>query len=84
MCVTLIRLPFENDNCDQYHLILQPIFDFFLNVFDYAVLAYSYCFKKNQRLHCLAHLIKIIDFAGLTTRSEHLLKAVTYVTWHNK
>ena len=23
------------------------------------------------------------DFAGLTTRSEHLLKAVKYVTWHN-
>ena len=24
------------------------------------------------------------DFAGLTTRSEHLIKAVTYITCHNK
>ena len=29
---------------------------------------------------CLAHSIKIIEFAGLTTRLKHLLKVVTYVT----
>ena len=29
---------------------------------------------------CLAHIIKIIEFAGLTTRLKHLLNVVTYVT----
>ena len=32
---------------------------------------------------CLAHIIRMIDFSGLT-RSQHLLKAVKYVAWHNK
>ena len=29
-------------------------------------------------------LLRIIEFAGLTTRLKHLLKVVTYVIWHNK
>ena len=29
---------------------------------------------------CLARIIKIIKFAGLTTRLKHLLKVVAYVT----
>ena len=29
---------------------------------------------------CLAHIIKIIEFAGLTTRFKHLLNVVIYVT----
>ena len=29
---------------------------------------------------CLAHIIKTIEFAGLTTRLKHLLNVATYVT----
>ena len=32
--------------------------------------------------HCLANAIKNHTFASLTSGSEHLLKYVTYVTWH--
>ena len=35
-------------------------------------------------LHCLANAIKNHTFASLTSGSEHLLKYVTYVTWHNE
>ena len=34
--------------------------------------------------HCLAYAIKNCTFASLTSGSEHLLKYVTYVTWHNE
>ena len=34
--------------------------------------------------HCLANAIKNHTFASLTSGSEHLLKYVTYVTWHNE
>ena len=34
--------------------------------------------------HCLAYAIKNHTFACLTSGSEHLLKYVTYVTWHNE
>ena len=33
---------------------------------------------------CLANAIKNHTFASLTSGSEHLLKYVTYVTWHNE
>ena len=29
-------------------------------------------------------VLLIIDFAGVTTKLEHLFMAVTYVSWHNK
>ena len=34
--------------------------------------------------HCLANAIKNNTFASLTSGSEHFLKYVTYVTWHNE
>ena len=34
--------------------------------------------------HCLANAIKNHTFASLTSGSEHLLKYVTYITWHNE
>ena len=34
--------------------------------------------------HCLANAIKNHTFANLTSGSEHLLKYITYVTWHNE
>ena len=34
--------------------------------------------------HCLANATKNHTFASLTLGSEHLLKYVTYVTWHNE
>ena len=34
--------------------------------------------------HCLANAIKNHTFASLTSGSEHLLKYVMYVTWHNE
>ena len=33
---------------------------------------------------CLANVIKNHRFSSLAPGSEHLLKYVTYVTWHNK
>ena len=35
-------------------------------------------------LHCFANAIKNHTFASLTSGSEHLLKYVTYVMWHNE
>ena len=32
--------------------------------------------------HCLVNAMKNHAFASLTSGSEHLLKYVTYVTWH--
>ena len=34
--------------------------------------------------HCHANAIKNHTFASLTSGPEHLLKYVTYVTWHNE
>ena len=51
------------------------------------VSAYSVSEKYINILHfCdyLANVIKNRRFASLTSGSEHLLKDVKYVTWHNK
>ena len=47
--VTLIRLPFKLENCDQYHLLFSW-YVHFLNCFDYFVLTNSFWSEKIQSL----------------------------------
>ena len=49
MCVTLIRLLFKHENCDQYHLLLADMC-IFQNVFYYFVLTNSFGLEKIQNL----------------------------------
>ena len=47
--VTLIRLPFKHENCDQYHLL----FSWYVHIpkcFDYFVLTNSFWLEKIQSL----------------------------------
>ena len=45
---------------------------------------YMKIFDARGYLTFLANAIKNHTFASLTSGSEHLLKYVTYVTWHNE
>ena len=47
--VTLIRLPFNHENCDQYHLLFS-LYVHFPNCFDYFVLTNSFWLEKIQIL----------------------------------
>ena len=49
MYVTLIRLPFKHENCDQYHL-LSSCYVHFPKCFDYFVLTNSFWLEKIQSL----------------------------------
>ena len=50
MCVTLMRLPFKHENCDQYHLLFSW-YVHFPKCFDYFVLTNSFGLEKIQSLH---------------------------------
>ena len=49
MYVTLIRLPFKHETCDQYHLLFS-LYVPFLKRFDYFVLTNSFWLEKIQIL----------------------------------
>ena len=49
MCVTLIRLPFKHENCDQYHLFFSW-YVHFRKCFDYFILTNSFGLEKIQSL----------------------------------
>ena len=49
MCVTLIRLPFKHDNCDQYHLLFSWYVQF-PKCFEYFVLTNSFELENIQSL----------------------------------
>ena len=49
MYVTLIRLPFKHENCDQYHLLFSW-YVHFPKCFDYFVLTNSFWLEKIQSL----------------------------------
>ena len=51
MCVTLIRLPFKHENCDQYHLLFSWYVHFpkCLKI-DHIVLTNSFGLEKIKRL----------------------------------
>ena len=49
MCVTLIRLPFKHENCDQYHLLF-IWYVHFPKSFNYFVLINSFGLEKIQSL----------------------------------
>ena len=48
MCVTLIRAPFENDNCEQYHLLSQPRCAFFQNILIILYYHADLAYRKNK------------------------------------
>ena len=56
MCVTLIRLPFKHENCDQYHLLFS-LYVHFRKCFDYFILTNSFGLEKIQSL--LLYLNKV-------------------------
>ena len=47
MCVTLIRLPFKHENCDQYHLPFS-LYVHFRKCFDYFILTNSFGLEKSK------------------------------------
>ena len=49
MCVTLIRLPFKHEKCDQYHLLFSW-YVHFPKCFDYFILTDSFGLEKIQSL----------------------------------
>ena len=49
MCVTLIRLSFKHENCDQY-LLLFSLYVYFPKCFDYFILTNSFGLEKIQSL----------------------------------
>ena len=49
MCVTLIRLPFKHENCDQYHLLFS-VYVHFPKCFDYFTITNSFGLEKIQSL----------------------------------
>ena len=49
MCVTLIKLPFKHESCDQYHLFFSW-YTHFPKFFDYSILTNSFGLEKIERL----------------------------------
>ena len=60
----------------KYPILVSIIEDKYMKLFD-ARGYLTFC-------HCLANAIKNHIFASLKSGSEHLLKYVTYVTWHTE